>query len=145
VRTGPWKADKGTFMQEWVKVVVQPLGLAGFALFLVFGLIARAKRNDQRKWLSTAAVGMAFVALIGGMTLAFVHERSQMAAAAAAAAAAAKPAAPQVQSIQTNGSASPVFVGTGPVTFTASQNSTTTSTGTKDPAAAPKPAEEKKP
>jgi hypothetical protein len=131
-------------MQEWVKVVVQPLGLAGFALFLVFGLIARAKRNDQRKWLSTAAVSMAFVALVGGMTLAFVRERGQ---AAAAAAAAAKPPAPQVQSIQTNGSASPVFVGTGPVTFTASQNSTTTSSGTKDPAAAapPKPAEGKKP
>lgn len=131
-------------MQEWVKVVVQPLGLAGFALFLVFGLIARAKRNDQRKWLSTAAVSMAFVALVGGMTLAFVRERGQ---AAAAAAAAAKPAAPQVQSIQTNGNASPVFVGTGPVTFTASQNSTATSSGTKDPAAAasPKPAEGKKP
>jgi hypothetical protein len=102
-------------MQEWVKVVVQPLGLAGFALFLVFGLIARAKRADERKGLSRAALAMAFVALAGGLCLAFLKERGQEAA---------KPAAPQVQSIQTNGSASPVFVGTGAVSFTANQNPT---------------------
>lgn len=115
-------------MQEWVKVVVQPLGLAGFALFLVFGLLARSKRSDERRWLSVTAAVMAFAALAGGMTLAFVKER----ASAAAAAAAAKPAAPQVQSIQTNGSASPVFVGSGPVNFTANQSSTTSTPDAKD-------------
>ncbi len=113
-------------MQEWVKVVVQPLGLAGFALFLVFGLIARSKRAGERRWLSVTAAVMACAALIGGMALAFVKERG----------AAAKPAAPQVQSIQTNGSASPVFVGTGSVTYTANQNSTNSSAGAKDASAA---------
>jgi hypothetical protein len=58
-------------MGEWTKVVTHPLGLAGFALFLVFGCLARAKRNDERRWLSPAAVILALVALVGGLLIAY--------------------------------------------------------------------------
>ena len=118
-------------MQDWAKVVVQPLGLAGFALFLVFGVLARVKRNDQRRWLSSVAVAMAFVALIGGLALSWLKERNT---------AAAKPAPIQVQSIHTTGDASPVFVGTGAVTYTADQGSAAKSKDLKqstDPKASP--------
>jgi hypothetical protein len=58
-------------MSEWAKVVTQPLGLAGFALFLVFGYLARAKRNDERRWLSPTAVALALVVLAGGLLIAY--------------------------------------------------------------------------
>lgn len=58
-------------MSEWAKVVTQPLGLAGFALFLVFGYLARATKNDARRWLSPAAVGLALIALAGGLLIAY--------------------------------------------------------------------------
>jgi hypothetical protein len=58
-------------MTEWTKVVTNPLGLAGFALFLVFGYLARAKRNDERRWLSPAAVALAVVALVGCLLIAY--------------------------------------------------------------------------
>lgn len=58
-------------MSEWTKVVMQPLGLAGFALFLVFGYLARVKKNDERRWLSPAAVALAVVALVGCLLIAY--------------------------------------------------------------------------
>lgn len=58
-------------MSEWTKVVTQPLGLAGLALFLVFGYLARATKNDARRWLSPAAVGLALIALVGGLLIAY--------------------------------------------------------------------------
>ncbi len=58
-------------MSEWVKVVTHPLGLAGFALFLAFGSLARAKRTRERRWLATTAMTMAFIALVGGFFLAY--------------------------------------------------------------------------
>jgi hypothetical protein len=60
-------------MGEWTKVVTQPLGLAGFALFLIFGLVARVKRNDERRWISFVSIVMAVVALVGGLGLAYSH------------------------------------------------------------------------
>jgi hypothetical protein len=110
-------------MHDWAKVVVQPLGLAGFALFLVFGFIARAKSGDRRRWLPPVAVAMACLALIGGLALAYLNTAAAPLSKSAAPAT-GQPAAPQVQSIQTTGSDSPVFVGTGPVNFTADQSST---------------------
>ncbi|KAA6458179.1 hypothetical protein DYQ86_19855 [Acidobacteria bacterium AB60] len=107
-------------MTDWTKVVVQPLGLAGFALFLVFGLVARLKRGASRRWLSPVAIAMACLALVGGLALAWVN--------------ATKSASPTVHSIQTSGDASPVFVGTGAVTYSADVNS---SKKTPDPSAAP--------
>src|SRR5215472_5764380 len=58
-------------MQDWTKVVTEPLGLAGFALFLVFGVLARLKAKDERRWLAPVASAMAFLALAGGLVLAY--------------------------------------------------------------------------
>jgi hypothetical protein len=58
-------------MNEWAKVVTQPLGLAGFGLFLIFRYLARVTRRNERRWLSPVAVGLATVALIGGFALAY--------------------------------------------------------------------------
>jgi hypothetical protein len=60
-------------MGPWTKVVTEPLGLAGFALFLVFGYLARVKRNDQRRWLSPVALGIATIALVGGLVISYVQ------------------------------------------------------------------------
>lgn len=57
-------------MTPWIKVVDQPLGLAAFALFLVFGYL---KRNDKRRWLSRVAFALAAVALVGGLVIAYVQ------------------------------------------------------------------------
>jgi hypothetical protein len=58
-------------MSAWIKVITQPLGLAGFALFLVFGYLAKATKNDARRWLSPVAVGLAVTALVGGLLIAY--------------------------------------------------------------------------
>jgi hypothetical protein len=56
---------------EWTKVLVHPLGLVGYALFLLFGLVARAKRRDERRWLLPAVLTAAAAALFGGLGLAY--------------------------------------------------------------------------
>src|ERR1019366_4327209 len=58
-------------MGEWTKVVTQPLGLAGFGLFLFFSFVAGVRRNDERLWLSRAAAILAVLALFGGLFLAY--------------------------------------------------------------------------
>jgi hypothetical protein len=60
-------------MPDWINVVTHPLGLTGFALFLVFGYLVKVKRDDERRWLSPAAVGLAAVALAGDLILAYVQ------------------------------------------------------------------------
>jgi hypothetical protein len=60
-------------MADWTAVLTHPLGLAGFALSLVFGYLARVKRTDERRWLSHAAVVSAVAALTGGLFLAYVQ------------------------------------------------------------------------
>jgi len=63
-------------MQAWTKVVTDPLGLAGFALFLVFGIIARVGFSKKQRWLAVSAFAMAFVALVGGLALSWVKTAS---------------------------------------------------------------------
>ena len=58
-------------MSEWTKVVTSPLGLAGFALFLVFGYLAKVKKSDERRWLAPIAAFAALSALVGGLALAY--------------------------------------------------------------------------
>lgn len=58
-------------ISEWTKVIVNPLGLAGFVLFLLFGALARAKRKDERRWILPTALIAACVALVGGLSLAY--------------------------------------------------------------------------
>jgi disulfide bond formation protein DsbB len=58
-------------MAPWVKVVTEPLGLAGFVLFLVFGYLAKTKRNDERRWLSLVSFAIATLALVGSLAIAY--------------------------------------------------------------------------
>jgi hypothetical protein len=57
------------YMGNWIRVVTQPLGLAGFALFLMFTFIGRQRKKTPRaQWAFYAA---ACVALVGGLTVAY--------------------------------------------------------------------------
>jgi hypothetical protein len=60
-------------MREWLKVVTDPLGLAGFALFILFGYAAKVKRSDERRWLSPLAAFAGIAALIGGLAIGYVR------------------------------------------------------------------------
>lgn len=58
-------------VNEWVKVLIHPLGLTGYALFLLFGLMARAKRRNERRWILPVTLLGACMALAGGIGLAY--------------------------------------------------------------------------
>jgi len=60
-------------MGEWAKVVTQPLGLAGFALFLIFGYLAKVEKPNILRWLSPVGVVLAAGALVGGLALAYLQ------------------------------------------------------------------------
>jgi len=59
---------------QWTNVVTNPLGLAGFALFLVFLLLKR--RIHGRPWLSRIFVALAALALVGGLWLSYAKGRN---------------------------------------------------------------------
>jgi hypothetical protein len=61
----------GTNIAPWTKVVTNPLGLAAFALFLVFTFLGSSRRSKQPRWLSPIAFGLAATALVGGLILAY--------------------------------------------------------------------------
>jgi hypothetical protein len=108
-------------MSDWTKVVTQPLGLAGFALFLVFGYLARVKRHDERRWLSPVAVAVAALALAGGLILAYV----QVPRPAAPVTPITKAPSQQTNQVQqsTTGAGSPAVQGVqGDVTITVDQS-----------------------
>ncbi len=130
-------------MQDWTKVVTEPLGLAGFALFLVFGLLSRLKAKEERRWLGPAALAMAFLALAGGLALAYVKTAREAAAQGTPTQTSTqgRPSPTQTNSnIQqtTTGAGSPVVQGVqGDVTITVDQSQ---GTGTaKKPATQAKP------
>jgi hypothetical protein len=58
-------------MSEWTKVMTHPFGLAAFALFLVFLLVSRTTKATHKPWLNRMFVLMAFIALLGGIGLAY--------------------------------------------------------------------------
>ncbi len=64
---------QGTSMTRWVDVVTQPLGLAGFALFLVFGYAARTKERRAKQWLRPVAIVFAFLSLAAGTVLSYIN------------------------------------------------------------------------
>jgi hypothetical protein len=73
--------------------IIHPLGLVGFALSLVFGVVAK-KNVRSPKWLMPSAIVLAAVSIVGGLWL----ERGKSAAvrdAAAAATAASAAAQPK--------------------------------------------------
>ena len=115
-------------MQDWIKVVTEPLGLAGFALFLVFGVLARVKKQDERRWLGPLASGMAVLALVGGLTLAYVKASHSPTPQGASTPTAKAPAPVQTNQVEqtTTGKGSPAVQGVqGDVNITVDQSSGT--------------------
>lgn len=110
-------------MTGWTQVVTHPLGLAGFALFLVFGYLAKVKRNDERRWISRAAVAAAVAGLAGGLIIAYVQSPKPVIPAARSDAAKVQQQTNQVQQ-NTTGPGSPAVQGVqGDVTITIDQSS----------------------
>lgn len=63
-------------MADWTKVVTDPLGLGGFALFLFFAYIGhRRKSGQQDSWTGLASYSLAVIALLGGLILAYQKEK----------------------------------------------------------------------
>ncbi len=60
-------------MGEWAKVTTEPLGLAGFALFLIFVYVGKVNRRDKRKWPSVVAFSCAVATLVGGIVLGYLQ------------------------------------------------------------------------
>ena len=60
-------------MGAWTKVVTEPLGLAGFALFLIFAYLGKLKSGDKRKWISPVAFVCAAATLTAGLSLAYLQ------------------------------------------------------------------------
>ena len=125
-------------MNEWAKVVTQPLGLIGFVLFLVFGYLAKTKRLDERRWVSPVAFSFAAIALIGGFALAYVETSKSLARTIQS----ISPPSPIQQTSQANqvkqnstGAGSPnVQDIKGDVVITVDQSTGETKTTTKEPA-----------
>jgi hypothetical protein len=55
---------------EWAKAVVHPLGLAGFALFVILTFFSKLKKTEKRPWQTPALFAAAIAALLGGLYLA---------------------------------------------------------------------------
>ena len=129
-------------MSEWAKVVTQPLGLVGFGLFLVFGYLAKVKRQDERRWLSPVAIAFAAVALIGGLALAYL-QTPKPPTPAVQTSTPPPPSRQQTNKVQqsSSGNGSPNVQGVqGDVTITVDQSNGKTNTKGKKPAEKPKQA-----
>lgn len=127
-------------MSEWIKVVTHPLGLVGFVLFLIFGLLAKAKYRAERRWLYPAAVAFAMVALLGGLGLAYFQVRGSMPAVQPQAVQAPSPSQQgptQVQQTVTGAGGVAVEGVEGDLTITVDQSSGKTETS-KPPEKTPK-------
>jgi hypothetical protein len=127
---------------EWTKVVTNPLGLVGFVLFLVFGVLAKVKARNERRWLVPVAISAALVALIGGLGLAYVQVRAAAAASSQPQPSIAPAVAPQKPTTviqETSGPGSPAVQGVqGDVNITVDQSSPD-APKTKPPTAKPVP------
>jgi hypothetical protein len=64
-------------MGSWEKVVTHPLGLAGFALFLFFSFVGKARQKKRPAWHAPAAFAMAATALAGGLLLSYLQSSSK--------------------------------------------------------------------
>jgi hypothetical protein len=96
-------------MDQPPKLVTHPLGLAGYALALVFGLIGKLGPSDRWPWLFPAAIALAAVSVVGGLLLARVQIQAD---AAKARAKQAPPSGPTTTTQVTTGDQSPAVSGT---------------------------------
>jgi hypothetical protein len=58
---------------NWAQVITHPLGLAGFALALVFSIAGFKVQGRQRAWFLPLAIGLAGLVMIGGFYLAYLQ------------------------------------------------------------------------
>ena len=58
---------------DWTKVITHPLGLSGFALFLVFGYLGTRKSTPAL--LLRVSLAMGLLSLVGGLALAYFQAR----------------------------------------------------------------------
>jgi len=63
----------------WEKVLTNPLGLAGYALCLVFGVVTLiAKKREQKpRWVIPAGFALAAICVLGGLALAYHRETQE--------------------------------------------------------------------
>ena len=57
--------------------MTQPLGLAGFALFLLFQLFGRKLKACERRSVFRVMMAMSAICLLGGLGLAYRYEQKQ--------------------------------------------------------------------
>jgi hypothetical protein len=93
-------------MDAWIKIVGDPLGLAGFALFLGFSLLAKTRSASRAPWLTASFITLAGIALLGGLGLAYLRQRPALVSPVAT-------PAPPARSVeqQTSGPQSPAVGG----------------------------------
>jgi hypothetical protein len=60
-------------LEKWISVVTDPLGLAGFALFLVFSVLGLKRRTPDASWMTASFIVLAAVGLMGGLGLAYLR------------------------------------------------------------------------
>ena len=60
--------------EKWIGVVTDPLGLAGFALFLVFSVLAARRWGKPDAGLRAVFALLAVATVAGGLGLAYVRE-----------------------------------------------------------------------
>jgi hypothetical protein len=66
---------------DWTELVTQPLGLAGFALAIVFAIASRLmvrKSPNKVQWMVPAAYALAALSAVGGLVLAHQHTSTPM-------------------------------------------------------------------
>ena len=91
-------------VDKWIKVIADPLGLVGFALFLVFSLLAKTRRTPQTGWLTAGFITLAAIALLGGLGLAYLRQQQLPDQSRPATQSAAPISAPQQPPVPTAGS-----------------------------------------
>ena len=60
----------------WEKVLTNPLGLAGYALFLVFVVVKLLvkQRKPRNNWIVPVGFALAAACVFGGLGLAYLHQ-----------------------------------------------------------------------
>ena len=61
---------------HWEKVLTDPLGFAGYALFLMFSVVTVVvkQRKPRNEWIVPAGFALATVCVLGGLALAYHRE-----------------------------------------------------------------------
>jgi small neutral amino acid transporter SnatA (MarC family) len=93
---------------EWIKVVTDPLGIAAFALFVVFVAMTKMVKPVDRKRVTNVLLIMAAIVLVGGLVLSYLNIKRSVGDTGGEAAATLAPANVTVHG-QTSGNNSPVI------------------------------------